>query len=103
MRRNFKEKIKRFLTIFATIVGLFVLIPQMTLAVEADHNCTGNDCVICEVIRTCEDNSKQMNIIDTPTVKFENNNFIGETEYILLVNQFNNINTLVNLKTKLSS
>ncbi len=103
MKRSFKERIKKILTILSTVVGLFVLIPQIAFAVEEDHNCTGNDCVVCEVIRTFEDNNKQMDIIDVPTIKFDENNNLGDTEYILLVSQFADIHTLIRLKTKLSS
>lgn len=61
-------RIKKFFAkLFVAIAAIFLVSSSVVLAAEADHNCSHEDCQICEVIRTVEENSKKT--IKAPPVK----------------------------------
>ena len=98
-------KLRKFLAkLFVVVSTFFVVLSPIVLVEEADHHCTHEDCQICEVIRTAEENTKH-------TIKFS----AGVAVVLLIAVSFafvarllansneNSFNTPVTLKTKLSN
>ena len=98
-------KIRKFLAkLFVVAATFFVVLSPIVLVEEAGHHCDHEDCQICEVIRTAEENTKN-------TIKFSS----GATVSLLIAVSFifvacllaisreNSSNTPVTLKTKLSN
>jgi hypothetical protein len=98
-------KLRKFLAkLFVVVSTFFVVLTPIALAEEAGHSCNHEDCPICEVIRTAEENTKH-------TIKFST----GATVSLLIAVSFafvacllaiskdNDFNTPVSLKTKLSN
>lgn len=49
------DKAIRFLTMFLAVFVAFVILFSITcIADEADHDCTGEDCVVCHQINACQ-------------------------------------------------
>ena len=98
-------KFRKFLAkLFVVVSAFFVVLSPIVLVEEAGHNCTHEDCQICEVIRTAEDNIKH-------TIKFSS----GAAACLLIAVSFafvaclpaisidSDFNTPITLKTKLSN
>ena len=52
-------KIRKFLAKLLVVAAtFFVVLSPIVLVEEASHNCNHEDCQICEVIRTAEENFK---------------------------------------------
>lgn len=49
--------------VLAAIVFLTVAFSLCVIAVEAGHDCHGEDCAVCELIEACEDHIKGMSLI----------------------------------------
>lgn len=48
------NKTKRFAAVLALLLAFFMLFSILYIALEADHDCCGEDCAVCAAIRTCE-------------------------------------------------
>ena len=46
---------KRALAVLAAVLALVMLFSVLYIAVEADHDCHGDDCAICAQISVCMD------------------------------------------------
>ena len=46
---------KRFASVIALLVAFIMLFSVLFVALEADHDCCGEDCNICAQIQVCED------------------------------------------------
>ncbi len=44
----------------AVMVLFFVLISSLFITVHADHDCTGEDCPVCECMHQCENNIRML-------------------------------------------
>ena len=52
-------QLRKFLAkLFVIVSAFFVVLSPIVLVEEAGHTCNHEDCQICEVIRTAEDNIK---------------------------------------------
>ncbi len=49
--------------VLAAIVFLTVAFSLCVIAVEAGHDCHGEDCPVCELIAVCENNIRGMSLI----------------------------------------
>jgi len=95
---------KFFAKLFVVLSTFFVVLTPIALAEEAGHECNHEDCPICEVIRTAEENTRH-------TIRFKT----GATVTLLIAVSFafvacllaiskdNEFNTPVSLKIKLSN
>lgn len=98
-------RLRKFLAkLFVIISAFFVVLSPIVLVEEAGHRCNHEDCQICEVIRTAEDNIKHI-------VKFSTGaaatlliavSFIFVASLIAISKDLDS-NTPVLLKTKLSN
>ena len=97
-------RIKKFFArLFVTIAALFLVSSSVILVAEADHDCTHEDCQICEVIRVVEENSRK--VIKDPPVKVVS--LILPTLFVFVacisyIEKNKDFGTPVSLKTKLS-
>ncbi len=48
-------KTKRFASVLALLAAFIMLFSVLFIALEADHDCRGEDCAICAQIQVCED------------------------------------------------
>ena len=56
----------RFLTgLLAAMLAVVMLSSAVYIAVEADHDCSGEDCAICRQISTCENLLKSLGVAGT--------------------------------------
>ena len=87
--------------LLAAVLAVVMLFSAVYLAVEADHDCSGEDCAICRQISICENLLKTLGLAGAAAV------FAAAVRYALcriipscaeLVRTF----TLVSLKVKLS-
>lgn len=49
------NKTKRFAAVLALLLALVMLFSVLYIALEADHDCCGEDCAICAQLRACQD------------------------------------------------
>ena len=95
---------KFFAKFFIVLATFFVVLSPIVLVEEAHHNCTHEECQICEVIRTAKETIKQTKTAPTPTVVI-----VLAPLFILLATSIvatiknKDFTTLVTLKTKLSN
>ena len=93
----------RFMTrlLAAVVLAVVMLSSAVYIAVEADHDCSGEDCAICHQLQVCENLLKSIGLAGAAAV------FAAAVRYALcriisscaeLVRTF----TLVSLKVKLS-
>ncbi len=54
MRGNLSNKKRTVAGIMSVLMLVAILFSAFLIAVEADHDCTGDDCAICACIRQCE-------------------------------------------------
>ena len=95
---------KFFAKLFVVVSTFFVVLSPIVLVEEADHHCNHEDCQICEVIRTAEDNIKH-------TIKFSTGAavslLIGVSfafvACLFAISKEKESNTPISLKTKLSN
>ena len=95
---------KLFAKLFIILATFFVVLSPIVLVEEAGHTCNHEDCQICEVIRTAEENIKH-------TIKFSS----GAAVALLITVSFafvaclvaistdSDLHTPITLKTKLSN
>ena len=98
-------KLRKFLAkLFVIVSTFFVVLSPIVLVEEAGHNCTHEDCQICEVIRTAEENTKH-------TIKFSAGAAVclliavsfAFVACLLAISKESSFNTPVTLKTQLSN
>lgn len=95
---------KFFAKLFVIVSTFFVVLSPIVLVEEAGHDCNHEDCQICEVIRTAEDNIKH-------TIKFSTGAAVSLliavsfvfVACLIAVTKDSDINTPITLKTKLSN
>ena len=98
-------KLRKFLAkLFVIVATFFVVLSPIVLVEEADHHCNHEDCQICEVIRTAEENFKQIKYSPVATAVM----VLIPIGFVLALAIFATSksiesNTLVSLKTKLSN
>jgi uncharacterized membrane protein YkvI len=95
---------KFFKKLFVAIAALFLVSSAVVLVAEADHNCTHEDCQICEVIRVAEETSKHT--IKEPPVKVVSLIIPALFAFVACISftEKNNIfHTPISLKNKLSN
>ncbi|WP_139225885.1 hypothetical protein [Oribacterium sp. WCC10] len=54
--------------IIAMMMLVFVLLSAAFIAAESDHNCTGEDCPVCECIQLCENTLRKLGGGTVPVV-----------------------------------
>ena len=97
-------RIKKFLKkLIVAIAAVFLISSAVVLVTEADHECTHEDCQICEVIRAVEEHSKK--VIKDPPIKVVS--LILPTIFVFVacisyIKKNDDFGTPVSLKTKLS-
>ncbi len=58
------KKRNRIIALLLAVIVLFVMAFSLAVvAAEADHECCGEDCPICEIIAICENNIKGLSLI----------------------------------------
>lgn len=99
-------KLRKLLAkLFVIIATFFVVLSPIVLVEEAGHHCNHtDDCPICEVIRTAEDNIKQIKYSPAATAVV----ILLPIAFVLAlaivaISKSIDSNTLVSLKTKLSN
>lgn len=96
---------KLFAKLFVAIAALFMVLTPVIVIKEAGHHCDHReDCQICEVIRTAEENIKNTNYtpVDTVVVVLAPIGFILALAIVAISKRID-FSTLVSLKTKLSN
>ena len=93
----------RFLTgLLAVVLAVVMLSSAVYIAVEADHDCSGDDCAICHQISVCEDLLKSLGLVGAAaavTAAFT----YTMCKAILPCTEMIGTLTLVSLKVKLSN
>lgn len=95
---------KFFAKLLVVMSTFFIVLSPIVLVEEAGHTCNHEDCQICEVIRTAEDNIKHT--IKTPSGATVS--LIIAVSFIFVaclfaVSKEKDFNTPITLKTKLSN
>ncbi len=58
------KKRNRIIALLLAVIFLFIMAFSLVIvAAEADHECCGEDCPICEIIAICENNIKGLSLI----------------------------------------
>ncbi len=58
------KKRNRIIALLLAVIVLFIMAFSLAVvAAEADHECCGEDCPICELIAVCENNFRGMSLI----------------------------------------
>ena len=98
-------KLRKFLAkLFVIVSTFFVVLSPIVLVEEADHHCNHEDCQICEVIRTAEENTKHtFNFSAGAAVALLIAVSFIFVACLLAISKENSFNTPVSLKTKLSN
>ena len=96
---------KLFAKLFVVIAAFFVVLTPIVLVEEAGHHCDHHeDCQICEVIRTAEENIKNTNYTPVNTAVIVLVPFAFALALtIVAISKRIDFSTLVSLKTKLSN
>ena len=95
---------KFFAKLFVVMSTFFVVLSPIVLVEEAGHTCNHEDCQICEVIRTAEENIKltKYTPANTAVIVLVPIGFILALA-IVAVSKRIDFSTLITLKTKLSN
>lgn len=95
---------KFFAKLFVILSTFFVVLSPIVLVEEAHHNCTHEDCQICEVIRTAKETIKQTKAAPSAAAVVVLAPFflLLATAIIATIKNID-FTTLVTLKTKLSN
>ena len=95
---------KFFAKLFVIFSTFFIVLSPIVLVEEAGHDCTHEDCQICEVIRTAEENFKTTRYAPAATavILLIPIGFILALAIVAISKSIDS-NTLVSLKTKLSN
>lgn len=98
-------RLKKYLAkLFVIISTFFIVLSPIVLIEEAGHNCTHEDCQICEVIRVAENNIKHTIKTNSGAhvVLFIATSFVIVSCLIALC-EYKDLRTLVSNKIKLSN
>ena len=95
---------KLFAKLFIILATFFVVLSPIVLVEEAGHTCNHEDCQICEVIRTAEENIKN-------TIKFNSGAVVALlvtvsfvfVACLIAISKDSDFDTPITLKTKLSN
>ncbi len=87
--------------VLAVLVGFFLMFAGLFVSVEAEHECIGEDCTICQVIDACEKiQDNLLAVVSTTTV------IVALCFAVVAVLKLNSrvcgVISLVTLKTKIS-
>ena len=95
------KKFRFMVRLLAVVLAVVMLSSAVYLAVEADHDCSGDDCAICRQISICENLLKSLGLAGAAAV------FAAAVRYALCsvipsCAELVRTSTLVSLKVKLS-
>ena len=94
---------KLFAKLFVIVSTFFVVLSPIVLVEEAHHNCTHEDCQICEVIRTAKETIKQVKYTPTASaIVLVAVSFILLTAIVATIKNID-FTSLITLKTKLTN
>ena len=95
---------KFFAKLFVVMSTFFVVLSPIVLVEEAGHTCNHEDCQICEVIRTAEENIKltKYTPANTAVIVLVPIGFILALAIVAASKRID-FSTLITLKTKLSN
>ena len=93
---------KFFIKLFVILSAVFVLMAPVFVIEEAHHDCTHEECQICEVIRTVEDNFKKLNVPTAASAIVLIPVAFALVLSVVLISKNIDLNTLITLKTKLT-
>ena len=98
-------KLRKFLAkLFVIVSAFFVVLSPIVLVEEAGHSCNHEDCQICEVIRTAEDNIKHsIKFTTTAAVSLLISVSFVFVACLMAISKDSDFNTPITLKTKLSN
>lgn len=86
-----------------TVLFVFVMLFSHIFAiVEADHECSGEDCPICEIIATVSDTIKGLSLVGA-TVTICAAIIFEIVKTLLVGNKAKTVSSLITLKVKLSN
>ena len=88
--------------LLAAVLAVVMLSSAIYLAVEADHDCSGDDCVICHQIGVCENLLKSLGLAGAAAAISAVFTYTV-CRAILPCAEMNGTLTLVSLKVKLSN
>lgn len=87
---------------FAVIIALSFVLSALFVVFEAEHDCSGDDCQICQSVNTC------LRLFDNTTPKPESSGFVAALAFALVlvlgaVLLGGRSENLITLKVKLSN
>ena len=86
-----------------TILFVFVMLfSHIFIIAEADHECSGEDCPICEIIAIVSDTIKGLSLIGSAVVICAALVF-GIVKSLYVNNEAQSVSSLITLKVKLSN
>ena len=96
------KKFRFMVRLLAVVLAVVMLSPAVYLAVEADHDCSGDDCAICHQIGVCENLLKSLGLAGAAAVITAAFTYTM-CKAILPCTEMIGTLTLVSLKVKLSN
>ena len=96
------KKFRFMVRLLAVVLAVVMLSSAVYLAVEADHDCSGDDCAICRQISICENLLKTLGLAGAATAVTAAFTY-ALCRAILPRAEMNGTLTLVALKVKLSN
>ena len=60
MPKYMTKQIRAIAAILAGMIAVVILSSSLYIAAEADHDCRGEDCVICAQIAACENTLREL-------------------------------------------
>jgi hypothetical protein len=92
---------KQLVTILALLLALVMLFSAVYIVLEADHDCGGEDCLVCAQLRACEELLR--NLLLTAALLSAAGRFCALIRVIPFADlHFAHPHTLIALKVKLS-
>lgn len=94
---------KRKAAFILTILFVFVMLfSHIFVIAEADHDCLGEECPICDVIAIVSDIIKDLSFVGAAIIICAAITF-GVIKTLLVKNETNKVSSLITLKVKLSN
>jgi len=96
-------KSKKTAAVIITVLFVFfVLFSHIFIIAEADHDCCGENCPVCEIIAVIEDSIKGLSLLSSALIACGALIFVFiKALYSTVKNDF--LSTLITLKVKLSN
>ncbi len=95
------NKPKRLAAVLAVLFAFIMLFSAVYIALEADHDCCGEDCLVCAQLRACEELLR--NLLLTAALLSAAGRFCALIRVIPFADlHFAHPHTLIALKVKLS-